>query len=247
MNGVESLTKAERRKMKQYELSSKDDFKYYLYQLICRLHKIQKRMKYWLDDLHQYIVVEQRKRTLVVPKHIIVPFDEYENRLEPLASSETHLLNTIGDMQACSLSYYKFRDMIRRRQKKNQDVFGLSDLSEDLWATLKAFNEARNFANHEPESLITAEEYLEQKKVLAEVCYNPIQIVNYATCTLEFVIDLYESYKHMYDGSLTVMDQMKSDYECLLGQSVQIIDVFVPESKGIEHLQSVKVASDVQK
>jgi len=65
---------------------------------------------------------------------------------------------------------------------------------------------------------------------LLPVEYNPIKIINYETCTLEFLADLYKSYKVLNDGANKVM----LDYEFLLGTKVEIIDVISVNSKGMK-------------
>ncbi|KUO58411.1 MAG: hypothetical protein APF84_01580 [Gracilibacter sp. BRH_c7a] len=69
---------------------------------------------------------------------------------------------------------------------------------------------------------------------LLPVEYNPIKIINYETCTLEFLADLYKSYKVLNDGANKVFKSMMLDYEFLLGTKVEIIDVISVNSKGMK-------------
>jgi hypothetical protein len=98
----------------------------------------------------------------------------------------------------------------------------------------------------EPESLITAEAKMVEEKHLLPIEYNPIQIINYETCTLEFLADMYKSYKELNNGTNKVFDSMMLDYEFLLGTKVEIIDVIAMNSKGMAHLEAVKLASEIQ-
>lgn len=242
-----SIPKEERRRLKTYQLEEKENYIYYLYQLICRCYKLLKKQDKYLSDLSDYITASQTQDILKKPCYVDIPYDVYGDFLSLQASVETHLLNTIGDMQNSSLSYYKFRNLIRKKENKKTLNFSMPELPENIWTILKRFNEARNFQNHQPESLITAEAKLVVDKKLQQVQYNPIQIINYEHCTLELLIDLYSTYKHLNEGAQEVFIQMKLDYEYLIGEKLIIQDVFSKNSKGTDHLEAVKIAYEIQK
>ena len=75
---------------------------------------------------------------------------------------------------------------------------------------------------------------------------NPLVIVEYETCTLEFVIDMYKSYKEMNRMAKEVFEVMKKDMSSFLGAELQIIENMATKSKGIEHLEPVKKSADIQ-
>jgi len=169
-----------------------------------------------------------------------------QNGLALQGHIETHLLNTVGDLQGSSMSYYKFRDLIQKKKKKKTLPFEMREIEDGILKILVGFNRARNFQNHEPESLITAEAKMVEEKHLLPIEYNPIQIINYETCTLEFLADMYKSYKELNNGANKVFESMMLDYEFLLGTKVEIIDVIAMNSKGMAHLEAVKLASEIQ-
>ena len=230
------MNKEEKRKMKTLELNSKEDFQYYLYQLICRSYKLIRQQDIYLLRLDNYICQKQRENVLMVTKNISVPYDVYKDFLALLGHVETNLLNILGDMQSSSMSYYKFRDIYRKRESRKAVDFQLAPLSEDVLDMLKQFNMSRNFQNHMPESLITVEREI----------MNPLVIVEYETCTLEFVIDMYKSYKEMNRMAKEVFEVMKKDMSSFLGAELQIIENMATKSKGIEHLEPVKKSADIQ-
>lgn len=241
-----NISKERKRSLKTYQLSSKNDFIYYLYQLVCRCYKVLNQQDKYLAELYSYINNAQRKQVLKKSSYINVPHDDYKNFLSLLSSSETTLLNIIGDMQGSSLSYYKFRDLIYKKKKRKQLDFDLPDLDSDILNILKEFNKSRNFQNHVPESLICAEKLLIEEQNLKEIQYNPIKIVNYEYCTLEFLNDLYESYKNQTIGAYIIFDNMKADYELLIGEKLIIEDVYSIKIKGLDHLEAVKFAHELQ-
>ena len=145
------MNKEEKRKMKTLELNSKEDFQYYLYQLICRSYKLIRQQDIYLLRLDNYICQKQRENVLMVTKNISVPYDVYKDFLALLGHVETNLLNILGDMQSSSMSYYKFRDIYRKRESRKAVDFQLAPLSEDVLDMLKQFNMSRNFQNHMPE------------------------------------------------------------------------------------------------
>lgn len=57
-----------KRKMKTLELNSKEDFQYYLYQLICRSYKLIRQQDIYLLRLDNYICQKQRENVLMVTK-----------------------------------------------------------------------------------------------------------------------------------------------------------------------------------
>lgn len=240
------IHKEEKRKLKTFRLNNKEDFVYYLYQLICRSYKLLKRQDRYLNELSTYIEDVQRKNILKRTAAIDVPYEDYSDFLALQGHIETHLLNTLGDLQGSSLSYYKFRDLIQKKKKKKTLPFEMREIEDDILEILIGLNRARNFQNHEPESLITAEAKMVNEKQLLPVEYNPIKIINYETCTLEFLADLYKSYKMLNDGANKVFKSMILDYEFLLETKVEIIDVISVNSKGMSHLEAVKLASEIQ-
>ena len=240
------MTKDEKRKMKKYELTTKDEFGYYLYQLICRCYKLLKQQNRYLKLVSEYISIQQKRSVLTVPSKIDIPYEEYSNFLAMLGHVETNLLNVIGDLQDSSLSYYKFRNIISKRKKKNSLTFEIRDIEDDCIEILKNFNLNRNFQNHMPESLITTEDKMIKEQKLCPIEINPIPIISYHSCTLEFLADMYKSYTEMHKLSGIVFESMKKDMESLTGQKLNIIEVFSEKSKGIEHLEPVKLASEIQ-
>jgi hypothetical protein len=188
----------------------------------------------------------QRQNILKRSEFIDVPYEDYSDFLAFQSSVETYLLNTIGDLQSSSLSYYKFRDLIHKKKKKNTLSFEMREIDKNALDVLIGFNRSRNFQNHVPESLITAEAKMVEERQLLAVEYNPIQIINYETCTLEFLVDMYKSYKELNEGAYEAFKNMKLDYEFLLGEKVEIIDVFSASSKDVSHLEAVKLAFEIQ-
>lgn len=87
------MNKEEKRKMKTLELNSKEDFQYYLYQLICRSYKLIRQQDVYLLRLDNYICQKQRENVLVVTKNISVPYDVYKDFL-PLFTLRQGLCRT---------------------------------------------------------------------------------------------------------------------------------------------------------
>ena len=232
--------------MKGYRLDTKDDFVFYLYQLICRCYKMLKKQDLYLDRLSAYLSEVQSKNVIIATDKIDIPYNDYTDFLALLSHVETGLLNIIGDLQDSSLSYYKFRNIVAKRKKKGILHFEVSDISEEVLDILKRFNSHRNFQNHIPESLITSEAKLMDTGKLTEIELNPCAIWFHEFCTLEFVDDMYQSYKDMNRQAYIVFNSMKVDIECLLGHKFVIIDIPIKVSRGIEHLAPVKLAADIQ-
>lgn len=67
-----------------------------------------KRQDRYLNKLKVYIEDVQRKNILKRAEVIDVPYEDYSDFLALQGHIETHLLNTVGDLQGSSMSYYKF-------------------------------------------------------------------------------------------------------------------------------------------
>lgn len=232
------------RKLKKRE--KKEKYINYLRELITRTHKCLNAHNTYLEELKEYILKKSDGVLDCEQSNIFVDYLDYRRYLDLLSSPESYLLNLIGDSQAVSMSYKKFRDLIDKKIKKNKLDFELDALSEEEVFILSSLNKLRNWINHVPESLLTSEEKLISEGFFGRHSVNPIYINDFESCTLKFIEDLYEQSKHLNSGFKHIYNCMKRDYSKLIGQEIKIENRITHKPKGLEYLELGKFSAEVQ-
>ncbi|MDU7365401.1 hypothetical protein [Clostridium sp.] len=237
------LSKKEKQKMKQFELSSRESFVIYLQELITRTYKCIRKHKRYLDKLESYINIKSDDKTT---KDVRVPEEDYSEFLSLLSDVESYLLNLIGDHQQSSMSYKKFREVLDRKNKKGHIDFEVRKLDEDIAEYLSQLNKLRNWQNHVPESLLTSQiRFIEEGK-MEGYFENPIVININNYYTLEYLIDLYNGSKNFHNVIVKVHQNMKKDYSCLIGESVRIEKNYIETSVKICVTEATKMSAEIQ-
>lgn len=237
------LSKEERRRMKSFDLKSKDEFIIYLQELIGRTYKCIRKHKRYLERLDSYIETLKNKED---DKEIKISEEVYGEFTDLLSSIECYVLNLIGDHQQSSMSYKKFRDLIDKRKKRGTIDFEIRELDQTVIEYLNELNKIRNWANHVPESLLTSEIRLIQEGKLKDHSRNPIIITIDQYYSLEYLMDLYETSSNFNKVIVSVHQSMKKDYSSLIGESMNIVKNYTDKPRGIEFLEATKLSGQVQ-
>lgn len=237
------LSKEERRKMKSFDLKSKDEFIIYLQELIGRTYKCIRKYNRYLERLSSYIETLKNEED---DKEIKITEEVYSEFADLLSSVESYVLNLIGDHQQSSMSYKKFRDLIDKRKKKGKIDFEIRELDETVIEYLNELNKMRNWVNHVPESLLTSEIKLIQEGKLKGHSRNPIIINIEQYYSLEYLVDLYETASSFSKVIGSVHQSMKKDYSSLIGESMSIAKNYIAKPRGVEFLEAAKLSGQVQ-
>lgn len=219
------------KKEKIFHLIDKKDYILYLYELIIRIEGQKDPMKSTLKELECFI--NKNKKEGIPDKDIKVSYREYERYSRMLEGSESYLFNLFGDHQASSMSYKKFRDIIKKKKDKNSLEFEIRDIDEEIDKSLKKLNKLRNWVNHVPESLLVADiKLIEEDNAMNRVIFNPIQVHRYLYCSLDYMKNLYDEAYHNYTLFNKVYKSLKLDYQELLG-----VPIFLDKSYTQEVVQ----------
>lgn len=240
------LNKEEKRSMKTFKLSDKNEFTIYLHELIGRTYKCIRKHDRHLKSLSSYIKNMETEKINNPDKEIKIDEEVYSDFTSLLSNVECYVLNLIGDMQQSSMSYKKFRELLSKKKKKGAIDFEFRELDENINNYLNDLNKQRNWQNHVPKSLLTSEIALMNEGKLKGHSKNPIIINIHKYYSLDYLKDLYETSYNFHTVIVSIHQSMKKDYSCLIGESVRVEKNYIVEPKKLNLLEAVKLSAKVQ-
>ncbi|WP_110928075.1 hypothetical protein [Bacillus massiliglaciei] len=202
---------------KKFVIDSRSDYIVYLRMIIVQSHKLLKRLNKYSDELNHKI----DELNLRNKPNALFDTEIYEEFNDKIGNVEHRLLNIVGDLQTDSISYYKFRKMLLKRNIEVKNDLGT--LSEEMESNLSTVNVSRNWALHMPESLLHAQieniKEIWDKKELQEFLtkFNPVGVPYFKKYQGKWLISLYEQCVGNLSLYEEVYKSMLSDYEKLLG------------------------------
>lgn len=209
---------------KGFPLVYKEEFIYYLRDIIDMTARYLIRLKRYIKELEEFI--ESKNLNDDISK--MVSTIEYESFFDKVRHVETVLMNLIGDKSKQALSYNKFREISDKRMSKGLEL-NLEKLPDDMKKELNRFNSWRNTNLHIPLSfLISSKELAEQRvaenpELFGHIPNNPIYVDQYEFQYSSLFVMMLNSIKEFYEISRRMHQQMKRDYSKLIGESVSII------------------------
>lgn len=211
------MNKAEKARLKSYNFVSKEDYIFYLRELIVEVQICYARMKMYLDEVKLIIEGAKNKFEGENIDSITIDFDVFHRCNDSIRGIGLRVANLIGDEQKCSMSYKRFIKIA----KKNG--ISLSDNKDnEIDSLLEKMRNFRNWINHEPESSINSKIELLKTGKYEHPKKNPITINEYDKCKLEWLIDLYNQSCEFNKAARIIHQSMKKDYSSLIGESVRI-------------------------
>lgn len=202
---------------KKFVINSRSDYIIYLRMIIVQTHKLIKRYKKYTDELNNKIEegnVRNKPSTLINTEL----YDEFNDKIGYI---EHRLLNIVGDLQDDSMSYYKFRKKLLKRNTEVKKDLG--QLSEEMGSKLFKVNVSRNWALHMPESILHAQiENIKEiwtKNELQEflTTFNPIGVPFFKKYEGKWLLSLHEQCLFNLELYEEVYNSMLLDYDKLLG------------------------------
>ncbi|MBD8138498.1 hypothetical protein IFR10_23770 [Bacillus sp. CFBP 13597] len=213
---------------KKFIINSRSDFIVYLRFLIIGAFKNLKRYDLYVEQLEQKI----QKLNLRNKPNAIIDSEIYEEFNDKIQRVSNKLLNLFGDLQSDSLSYFKFRkQLVKRNIEVKKD---LGELSEGLSKYLKLANESRNWGLHEPESLLNAhlenigKLWSKEEVDLYKTQFNPINIPDFEKYEGKWLISLYTECTNNRQLYAELYQSMLTDYKNLIGTFPEIKEFNVP-------------------
>ena len=175
-----------------------------------------------------------------------IPHEIYEIEKDKTSNVMCYLLNILGDAQTSSISYFKYRKLAEKLIKQNVEGIELVPFTNELKQLIQDFNKMRNWQNHIPESLLTAEiELIKEGKYLPHLI-NPIELNMYSYVTYAYLKDLYDSNMEFCKAARKIVQVCKKDYSLLIGESVTIRKIYHENPVDVDTLNVAKLSSEVQ-
>ena len=228
------------KKQKQFQLDSKENCCIYLLRIITTAEKC-------LMELKKYNLQTKKVLDRYGDMHSdTVPYDIYSEFVCKTSNVKSYLLNVLGDAQSVSISYFKYRQQVKKLIDKQVDGISLSNFTEELIELISEFNKMRNWQNHIPESLLISEEELVKQGVAYKQPRNPIEIYLYNNVTYEYFKDLYDSNIGFYEDARKLVQAAKRDYGCLIGERVTVERKYLSKPVGIAQSTAAKMSAKIQ-
>ncbi|UPK45470.1 hypothetical protein [Paenibacillus pabuli] len=209
---------------KGFPLVCKEDFIYYLRDIIATTARYLIRLKRYIKELEEFN--ESKDLNDDISKMALTI--EYESFFDKIRYVETVLMNLIGDKTKQALSYNKFREIADKRMSKGLEL-NLEKLSDEMKKNLNRFNNWRNTNLHIPLSLLSATRELAEHRVaenpelFGHIPNNPIYVDQYEFQYSSLFIMMLDSNKEFYGNLRKMHQQMKRDYSKLIGESVYVV------------------------
>jgi hypothetical protein len=131
--------------MKIYKFREKEDYIFYLSEIISDTIKYKERLKRYLDEINDLLKAN--------PHSKVIDTVLYESVSDKIKAILYYLFNLLGDESKSAISYRKFRKLL---VKGNSCLdIKLEALSNEEAQISNSFNQLRNWGLHIPESLFT--------------------------------------------------------------------------------------------
>jgi len=215
---------------KIFTLSNKEDYIYYLAELIIDFITYKNRLSTYQLEMNK--LIEENKNNHIVDTYL------YQSVSDRIKSLFYYIFNLIGDETKTAVSYRKFR----KRLYKNRMFLKLNidDLSQEERQIINYFNKHRNWGLHIPESLfvhkkdffnIDSKYINEHKKTIIVPHYN------------FFEIEYLEKLNKETNEVLSLLEKLEKrifkDYQILVDENFEILIV-------TEKLKSYKIMDIVK-
>lgn len=227
-----------KKEMKQFPLTNKINCIIYLQRIIATAESCLERLKYYNQQTKEILDSYSEKDK--------IPCSIYSEVEDKAANVMCYLLNILGDSQKTSISYFKYRQQVERLCKKEIEGIAYTSFPDKIQELAQDFNKMRNWQNHIPESLLTAEiEMIKEGKLLPHI-QNPIELNQYQYVSIDYMKDLYNSNLHFYEAARKLVQYSKKDYSLLIGESVRISRTYHEKPVSMDFLGPAKLSSKIQ-
>ncbi|WP_163971812.1 hypothetical protein [Oceanobacillus halotolerans] len=234
--------------LKGYTFNSKEDFVYYIHQLIIGITNTLKRYERQINELGKYI---EEKDLIARPKRV-VSTDICENYESMLNYTSSYLMNLFGDQANFGMSYQNYRRHVVKKSKElNLDFV---TLTEEQKEELNEITTSRDWGSHVPVSLLHSTSH--KALNLTVDANNPIKVAEFEKYQGLWLVSLYDVNFRSLEGLKGMFELVKQDYEKLTGNPCRIViqkypirninDLMIPIiSSGIQR-KEIKSIEDIQ-
>ena len=205
---------------KIFSLANKEDFGFYLFYLITKIYPRLERHNRYIEELEK--IIEDNTSKYFISACI------YEDIYDKIFNNEKILLNLFGDLSKAGMSYYKFRILLDKKIKSNNQKFKDYKLTEDkIINYLKDLNSLRNWTLHVPESLMVScyNQLKENKHTLQPFQFRNEEKLSLVTkYSIEILKELLDGVKEKNNIMKIIFENMKENYSELANKKVIFIE-----------------------
>jgi hypothetical protein len=222
--------------VKVYKFREKEDYIYYLSQIIADTVKYKERLKRYLSEIDD--LVESNHGSGVVEAVV------YESISDKSKALLYYLFNLLGDESKSAVSYRKFRKLLVKGSPCLNARF--ERLSNEEAQVSNSFNQHRNWGLHIPESLFTNQRKL-QNITGAEIDKRketvPVEVYDYFE--IGYLTSLKAEIEDVISSIEVLEKRMMQDYVKLAGVHFQI-SLFHIKVKPYEIMEVVQASFNTQ-
>ena len=144
----------EEKNKSNFNLIIKENCCIYLLRIITTAEKCLMRLKKY--NLQTKEIMDE----YTAKNSVTIPYDIYGEFADKTSNIISYLLNVIGDAQGVSISYFKYRQQVKKLMDRQVEGIRILEFTDELNELISEFNKMRNWQNHIPESLLISEEAL---------------------------------------------------------------------------------------
>ncbi|MCB5235891.1 hypothetical protein [Niallia circulans] len=235
--------------LKAYTFNNKEDFIYYLRDILILATKNISNYERKIKDLGNFI----EGRNLIERPKRVVSSEIYEDYRSMLGYTGNYLSNLFGDAAEYGCSYRNYRKNVKKKAKELEIEY--ITFTQEQETNLNEITSARNWGNHVPVSLIhSTKDKAFGEKIDTRI---PIFVPIFEKYQGMWLVDLYNSNYANLSRYKDVFKLVVEEYEKLIGNNCIIFEKSVPVrdmsdliipiiSSGIQN-KEIKTIEDIQK
>ena len=211
---------------KQFKLDAKENCIVYLNKILICYLLVRDKLKRYIKEERQILEENVDRQPL--------SWDLYCDHRDKSSNCTSFLCNILGDSQNESISYFKYRAQIEKKNKNGGKIPNYC-LTQKERESLNIMNRYRNWHNHIPESILISD-FAPNKKGTDEqsILVSPVLYLVGKTVTYECFNDMYEGNVNFLQLCNTIFCAIKKDYELLVGIPVEYHKQILSEPQGLE-------------
>jgi hypothetical protein len=199
--------------MKIYKFREKEDYIFYLSEIISDTVKYKERLKRYLTEINDLVALN--------PDAKVIDAFTYESVSDKAKAILYYLFNLLGDESKSAISYRKFR----KRLVKGAPCLGtkFDTLTNEEAQISNSFNQHRNWGLHIPESLLTNKrEIFEITGVEIDKYKETVPLEVYEYFEIEYLTSLKTELADVVSSVEVLENRMMQDYLKLAGVHFQV-------------------------
>jgi len=204
--------------MKIYKFREKEDYIFYLSEIISDTVKYKERLNRYLSEINDLIAL--------TPEAKVIDAVVFESVSDKAKAILYYLFNLLGDESKSAVSYRKFRKRLIKGAPCLNAKFEV--LTNEEAQISNSFNQHRNWGLHIPESLFTNKrEIYEITGTVIDKYKGTVQLEVYEYFDIEYLTSLQSELEDVVSKVETLEKRMMQDYLKLAGVHFQVSLIYL--------------------